>query len=88
MRRRIVVGSIGLVLLAFAILAILFDRAVPELHGLTVRQAEVKLDSADLHAKSFRPYTLDSHVCGQHPGPGNTVLRGASVTLFAHHDCH
>jgi beta-lactam-binding protein with PASTA domain len=77
-----------LVLVVLAILAILVDRAVPELHGLTVRQAEAKLGRSDLHAKTYRSYTLGSHVCGQHPGPGNTVLRGASVTLYAHHDCH
>jgi beta-lactam-binding protein with PASTA domain len=77
-----------LVIVVLVALAILLDRAVPELHGLTVRQAEAKLGSVGLHARSYRPYTLDSHVCGQHPGPGNTVLRGATVILYAHHDCH
>jgi beta-lactam-binding protein with PASTA domain len=75
------------VLLVFAILAILLDRAVPSLSGLTVRQAEAKLHSFDLHVKTKHVYTPGSKVCGQHPTAGQTVIEGATVTLFAHGDC-
>jgi beta-lactam-binding protein with PASTA domain len=81
------VGSVGLVLLGLAVLAILVDRAVPSLSGLTVRQAEVKLHGFDLHARTDHAYTLGSHVCGQHPAAGQTVIEGATVTLYAHADC-
>jgi beta-lactam-binding protein with PASTA domain len=81
------VASVGLVLVVLAILAILLDRAVPTLTGLTVRQAEAKLDGFDLHARTDHAYTPGSHVCGQHPTAGQTVIKGATVTLYAHHDC-
>jgi beta-lactam-binding protein with PASTA domain len=76
-----------LVIVALVILAILVDRAVPDLNGLSVRQAEAKLHGFDLHAKTRRPYTPGTIVCGQHPAAGQTVIEGASVTLYAHHDC-
>ncbi|HWH12188.1 MAG TPA: PASTA domain-containing protein [Solirubrobacteraceae bacterium] len=80
-------GSVGLVLVALAVAAILLDRAVPTVTGLTVRQAETKLHGFDLHARTDHPYTPGSLVCGQHPVAGQTVIEGASVTLYAHHDC-
>jgi beta-lactam-binding protein with PASTA domain len=86
-RRRILVGAVGLVLVALAVLAILLDRAVPSLNGLTVRQAEAKLRQYDLHAQTKHPYTPGTRVCGQHPTAGQTVIEGATVTLFAHRDC-
>lgn len=74
-------------LVVLAVLAILLDRAVPSLSGLTVRQAEAKLHSFDLHPATKHAYTPGSRVCGQHPTPGQTVIEGATVTLFAHRDC-
>jgi beta-lactam-binding protein with PASTA domain len=75
------------VLVVLAILAILLDRAVPSLSGLTVRQAEARLHSFDLNAKTKHAYTPGSTVCGQHPTAGQTVIEGATVTLLAHRDC-
>ncbi len=76
-----------MLLAAVILVAILLDRAVPNLDGLTVRQAEAKLHSFDLNAKTKHAYSPGSTVCGQHPAVGQTVIDGATVMLYAHHDC-
>jgi beta-lactam-binding protein with PASTA domain len=74
-------------LVGLAVLAILLDRAVPSVVGLTVAQARVELHKFNLAAKTDHPYSPGARVCGQHPIAGQTVIDGATVTLYAHHDC-
>jgi beta-lactam-binding protein with PASTA domain len=86
-RRRIAVAAGGLVLVALVVLAILLDRAVPSVVGLTVGDARVKLHNYQLHVKTKRPYPAGAIVCRQEPVVGRTVIEGATVTLYARHDC-
>jgi beta-lactam-binding protein with PASTA domain len=86
-RRRIAVAAVGLLVLALAVLAILLDRAVPSVVGLSVGAAEVKLHDYQLHVKTKSPYPARAKVCRQEPVVGRTVIEGATITLYARHDC-
>jgi beta-lactam-binding protein with PASTA domain len=87
-KRKIFIAGVGLVVLVLVILAILLDRAVPPVVGLTVAEARVKLHNYQLHVKTKRPYPASAIVCRQEPVVGRTVIEGATVTLYARHDCN